>query len=143
MAIWHRIMHSDEEIQLQTISFKTTEQANIHWLSKGKEFFLNGKHYDIVKTEKTDERCTYLCIADEEEDELFDSFDKYNTSDDLSVTKNKSAIKTICPVYPCFFTNKEKLIFYLTILSVFDTNATLNYYPLVYMEVNHPPPSFI
>ena len=129
--------------RLKTFSFKMGEEKKINWLRKGKEFSFNGKHYDVVRSEKTEEQITYFCLADDEEDHLFSDFEQHFGLRDTPMAKNKPAEKVATPFYPSYFIHKKMPVFYVHIISILSIPPIFHHYPLVYLEVKHPPPSFM
>lgn len=136
-------IHPPAQKCLTSITFKTSDQQKINWLRKGKEFAWNQKHYDVVRVVKTTDACTYLCIADEDEDRLSANLDHYNNDTPSNVTKQKSSEKSITLFYPLYFTSRSSQAFYLSFISFIPSTIGLNTYTLVYREVHHPPPSLI
>jgi hypothetical protein len=137
-------LHTETEYEhLTSLTFKASELKSINWLKKEKEFLFQGKRYDVVNVVKTDDSCTYWCFADEEEDRMFENLDRYHTENPSFHVKHKSQATSITLFYPVFFTKGEKYLFHLFMISMFPVPIVLNHYTMVYLEVNHPPPSFI
>lgn len=75
---------------LYAIRLSSTEYESLQWIEKEREFVLNGKMYDIVKTEYKNGVIILSCIDDKQEKKLF-----ANLEDHISkyISDNKSSSK--------------------------------------------------
>ncbi|MBL7889590.1 MAG: hypothetical protein JNL24_08560 [Bacteroidia bacterium] len=84
-----KIKHSE----LHLISFNQNDFDQINWFEEGKEFILNNKMYDIVKTETSENLVLLYCIDDKQEAQLFSNLDEHinkHIANQQSKSKNKS-----------------------------------------------------
>ena len=99
--------------------------------------------YDIVKSEKTENGISYLCINDKQEKELFANLDEHiqkhaNTSNHKNKT-NKNSLDSFFKIY--FFDNKKT--------SHFINESTVSYFEkaLIYnthfTSIDSPPPQYL
>lgn len=127
--------------QLTVIEIHKTEQNQLIWEEKNKEFYYKGELYDIVKTEEKTESITYYCINDKQEEQLFEHLEEhvnnYISDNHLS---NKNGSKKNHP---------DSIKLYLSnvlspTLEITDNTAIFNTYPLFYtsacVEISSPPP---
>lgn len=59
------------ETDLELITFNRADLNTIVWEEEGKEFWHNGKMYDIVKSLSSDKTISFYCIRDTKEESLF------------------------------------------------------------------------
>ena len=71
-----RIKSSLPESELQHFAFSKQETSDINWERKGKEFRLNGKMYDVVRTHATGDTIHFYCLQDDKETKLFAGLDQ-------------------------------------------------------------------
>ena len=62
------------ESELHVISFSKGYSPD--WVKPDKEFRLNGRMYDVVRTEEDLSKTTYYCVDDQQETKLFTSLDQ-------------------------------------------------------------------
>jgi hypothetical protein len=84
----------------EMIRFSQEELNAAEWEKPGKEFWLNGNLYDIVKTEKHNEIIYYWCINDDQEKELFATLDnlvgKRMNKENEQLVKKNAAFEWFC-----------------------------------------------
>lgn len=84
-------LKDEKEMTKITLSLKE-ETEKIAWTRKGKEFRYENQMYDVVKTEKGNNKITIYCIADKDEKAYQDHFCmllKKNTENDKKIKKIK------------------------------------------------------
>jgi hypothetical protein len=89
-----------ETIQLQIIaglpesSLEVIEDhGDLKWEETGKEFYLHGELFDVVKTRELNGKTFYYCLNDLKENQLNNIFDKIIQSGNGSPKGNKFTIK--------------------------------------------------
>jgi hypothetical protein len=71
-----RIKSSLPESQLQHFAFSKQKTSSLDWERRGKEFRLNGKMYDVVRTEAKGDTIHFYCLRDDKETKLFAGLDQ-------------------------------------------------------------------
>ena len=71
---------------------KLVDGAHLKWEEKGREFFLEGEMYDVVKKKIENGVTVYFCIKDKEEEKLLKDFAASNDSHSKKA-QNKNAFK--------------------------------------------------
>jgi len=61
----------------EIVIFPGKTDKEIKWIRDGKEFSYKNKMYDIVKTEKKQDKIIFYCLNDEKEEMLFANLDNY------------------------------------------------------------------
>lgn len=79
-AVKEKIFRQIKDEELEIIS---VNNQKIYWEEEGKEFFLNGKMYDVVKTKTVNGMVMLYCINDKKEKAYIDNYN--------SITKNNSS----------------------------------------------------
>ena len=83
-----KLLHQNiSENLLTEIDYSANKQA-IYWEEEGKEFFLNGEIYDLVKTKNVAGKIYFYCINDEKENELINQYNsrvKNNSSTEKNI----------------------------------------------------------
>ena len=67
------------ETELTVFTFRIADLNNIEWEEEGKEFWLNGNLYDVVKKQETADSITFHCINDKQEKTLFANLEELIT----------------------------------------------------------------
>ncbi len=67
------------ETELIVFTFRIADLNNIEWEEEGKEFWLNGNLYDVVKKQETADSITFHCINDKQEKTLFANLEELIT----------------------------------------------------------------
>jgi len=98
------IKNNLKSAELVEFSFSEKDLKKIVWLEKGKEFIFNGTLYDIVKTEKIDEKTLFFCINDKQEEKLFAHLEEqvnlHITSDKpIKNDASKQLVKSVLEIY--------------------------------------------
>ncbi len=82
--------------ELAIFNFSISELNKIEWEEKGKEFWLNGNLYDVVKKLKTAESVTFHCINDNQEKELFANLEELiNRQMNSDAQSNNTSLKKL------------------------------------------------
>jgi hypothetical protein len=119
---------------LTTVAYEPNK-SKIQWEEAGKEFYLDGKLYDIVEIKTVNGKTFFYTLPDTKEDELVK---RYLTGQDKNPNNNKQIIKLIVLEYEytaaCF--NKAPVSFYAKSYSLFKGNG--NNSP--YLNIVSPPP---
>ncbi len=76
----------DEELEVISPS------NEIYWEEEGKEFFLNGEMYDVIKIKKVKGKVMLYCINDKKEKSLIDKYNKITDHNSSSDNKAKLTI---------------------------------------------------
>jgi hypothetical protein len=101
-----------------TISTENPNSANqIRWEKPNKDFWYNGRLYDIVRVVNTSKSTTYYCIEDKKETNLLLSFEKNSKQTDTqpTVLSWEFAKKLVTTDFPLFGAMTEKIAFVLPI----------------------------
>lgn len=89
--------------QLERISISNENQQKLKWERAGKEFWYEGKLYDIVRTEIQGELTHYYCIDDTAETQLayqfIENIKKQTTDSDTEGTSLNDFFKKVLKVY--------------------------------------------
>jgi hypothetical protein len=75
--IKQRIKKCVPEVDLVTFQVLSSDEKNLFWTKKGKEFRYKGEMYDIVRRTKNGDTVSYSCIRDVKESKLFADLDKH------------------------------------------------------------------
>lgn len=130
--------------ELTAIEFKKDNLETIHWVKENKEFYYQGKLYDVVKKNEKETSIVFYCIDDKKEHALFASLDKHvDTFISSQYSKKSSSSKKLNEhVLKIYFSHTHNFHF--------STNSTIvNYsfsaknYQSEFPETNSPPPEFI
>ncbi len=132
------------EAQLTTIEISKAKFASINWEKKNKEFFYQGKLFDIVKKKELQNSIIFYCIDDKKEIELFADLDEHI---DMFVASqnsksNSSSKKLTNHVVKIYFSNFYSFRFHnpSTLFCFFQ--PTKNYLS-EFSETKSPPPEFV
>jgi hypothetical protein len=71
-----RIKSSVPDTELQHFAFSKHNASRLDWERKAKEFRLNGKMYDVVRTEVKGDTVHFFCVRDDKETKLFAGLDQ-------------------------------------------------------------------
>jgi hypothetical protein len=112
------------------ISFSANDLKNAKWEHE-KEFFLNGKKYDVMERVESNGQVQYTCIHDKKEQSLIKELEKDHKKN-RRIAYNQSIFAGTFPVYDAF-------------VFPFALNSYSNYwnqnYEFAYIGFNfHPPP---
>lgn len=69
-----------------------SDDRNIIWEEKDKEFSVDGKMYDVATTKIINGKKTYYCLSDEKETDLVNTYFKKNTSEQETSKQKRSKI---------------------------------------------------
>ena len=90
----HKTLPEDE---LTIIDF-TGNKEKIYWEEEGKEFFFEGKMYDLVKMKNDNGQIIFYCINDKQEEELINNNSTIIKNNSFQNKKTKNNIETaFCP----------------------------------------------
>lgn len=86
-----------EEAELQCMEFSKEAFKSLNWEKENKEFILNNKFYDIVKSEElSNGNIKLYCIDDNQESKLFESLEsEVHKNTDIEKNGNASAKKIL------------------------------------------------
>lgn len=127
------------EKQLEIIMF--SDAANVDWVKKGKEFWLNGKLYDVVRSERDGNSIKYTCYDDTEEKAL--KIKLIRSSKKQSESKNtpiRHGYNKLLDTLRQALANSTELPDFYSIDAVecyFEINQSLHH---TYLEITSPPP---
>lgn len=141
----HELIHNTPKSDLVSFSFKFESEAfkSLNW-KHNREFEFNGKMFDIVEADSTENGVYYLCFPDKQETALNHQFnDLLNEryAEDESSNKNQKLISNfIRSLYIPDFEDLEalNLAFKLEHKDYYNQS----FYEF-YIEKNSPPPQFI
>jgi hypothetical protein len=89
-----KIKNRVPETELAVFTFSTSDLNKLDWEEKGKEFWLNGNLYDIVKKQETADSITLHCINDRQEKELFANLEELiNRQMNSDAQSNNTSLK--------------------------------------------------
>lgn len=133
-AIVYHLKLSIPEKQLRAFTFEKSAVNQIVWESKGKEFFLNGDLFDVVRTTETASTITYHCISDSLESKLYDLLTEFS-SENSEKQSNKGPENSV--LYCVNF--KFPFAFYNPSVQLVFPISTENYVSAI-AEISPPPP---
>ncbi len=82
------------EAELAVFTFSISDLNKIEWEEKGKEFWLNGNIYDVVKKQETADSITFHCINDRQEKSLFANLEELiNRQMNSDAQSNNTSLK--------------------------------------------------
>jgi hypothetical protein len=67
-------------LQSHVLTIEVRNSDSFSWEKAGKEFYLNGKLYDVLSAKSTDGGWSYNCVLDNKENELLASYNKIKDS---------------------------------------------------------------
>ena len=88
-SIKEKIIAQLKEEDLEVVSFSN---KNIYWEEEGKEFYLNGEMYDVVKTKTINGKLMLYCINDKKEKQLIDNYNSITKNNSSSDKKGKNIV---------------------------------------------------
>lgn len=101
-----KIKNRVPETELAVFTFSTSDLNKLEWEEKGKEFWLNGNLYDIVKKQETADSISFHCINDRQEKELFANLEELvNRQMNSEAQDNNTSLKKFQTDY--FFIQTE------------------------------------
>lgn len=104
--IKRKIKNNVPETELTFFTFSVSDINKIEWEKKGKEFWLRGNLYDVVKKKETNDSITFYCINDRMEKELFANLEEQiNRQMNSNAHSNNTPIKKLQSDY--FFSQNE------------------------------------
>lgn len=124
----------DEELKIISLS---DDQQKIYWEEDGKEFYLNGELYDVLKRKIVNGKVILYCINDKKEKALIDNYNlitKHNSSSDK---KGKNSFDN--PINLFVFQSEKITNVYLSTTPNNFASFTLNF-PQRFIEIISPPP---
>jgi hypothetical protein len=137
--IKRRIKENVPAAELTVIRISDSDKAmqgRIHWI-EGKEFRLDGRMYDVVRSERRGDTTIYYCINDVQEETLFANLDKQvkeqNQNNPQSSQKRTNLLKIL--IHEALVTSKE-LKNFLIFLGEINT-----YQKPMLSEINTSPPA--
>ncbi len=89
-VIKEKILNQIKEAELQVISF--TDNKEIFWEEKGKEFLFKGEMYDVVKTKRVNGKLMLYCIKDIKEKALIDNYNLVTKQNSSAEKKGKNLL---------------------------------------------------
>ncbi len=130
---------------LTQISISTVNVKNLKWEREGKEFWYEGKLYDIVRSEIQNEMTNYYCIQDTAETELsFELQESINKQSDTSNTDETSIIdffkKVVKIYYPSNLNQVEDINWTIIPDKRLDFISFPSFYQSIYLQCLKPPP---
>ncbi len=94
------------ETELAVFTFSIADLNKLEWEEKGKEFWLNGNMYDVVKKQETADSITFHCINDSQEKSLFANLEELiNRQMNSDAQHNNTSLKKFQTDY--FFIQTE------------------------------------
>jgi len=125
----------------QLVKIKNCQE--IKWEEEGKEFYLAGTFYDVVKIKKVKGELWYYCINDAMESQLYNGYSasmKSNNEALPSTNQNKKGIKFSLS-YFIVTTNNELVVFNNLEIKYFKSKAlAIN---RICLKVDAPPPKSV
>ncbi len=122
--------------ELEAISVNANYK-NISWEEEGREFMLNGKMYDVVRTLNSGGQTILLCSSDEKEDALLAEMNEITQSNQQKSGKQQPPITNL--VYDCIFLSNE-IDFSLDIKSLSTFSRHCIFIPSTVSNIILPPP---
>lgn len=104
--IKRKIKNHLPETELAVFTFSLSDLNKIDWEEKGKEFWLNGNMYDVVKKQENADSISFHCINDKQEKELFANLEELiNRQMNSDAQSNNTSLKKFQSDY--FFIQTE------------------------------------
>jgi hypothetical protein len=103
-AVMESLLGNLPDSELVSISLNAN-QKNISWEEEGREFTLNGKLYDVVRTLHQNDQTFLLCSSDEKEDAVLENMNKITQSNQQKSGKQQPPIVNL--VYDCVLVHHE------------------------------------
>lgn len=100
-----------DEKNLVSIFMDQNTNNEIVW-KNSHEFMLNGRMYDVVRTEKVNGTIKYLCLDDNQETELFKKLDK-QTDNEMKNTNNQKHNRSLFSLFGFIFDKTSDTNFHL------------------------------